>query len=148
MRVIRSALAFLLAIALLTVPAWAIDLEPGAGSGFYCRDTADVLSTETEQLLGEYNAVLENQCGGAQLVVATVSYLSEDADLAATELMSDWGVGSASESNGALILLVRRGGPDPCGRALRLVSGLLRRGCGCARGRPIRLAAGPRVSRA
>ncbi len=106
MRVIRSALAFLLAIALLTVPAWAIDLEPGAGSGFYCRDTADVLSTETEQLLGEYNAVLENQCGGAQLVVATVSYLSEDADLAATELMSDWGVGSASESNGMLLLLV------------------------------------------
>ena len=106
MRAIRTALAFLLAAALLTVPALAIDLEPGTGSGFYCRDSANVLSSETEELLAEYNAVLENQCDGAQLVVATVSYLDEDADLAAAELMSDWGVGSASQSNGMLLLLV------------------------------------------
>lgn len=106
MKALRTLLAFLLAAALLTVPALAIDLEAGTGSEFYCRDAAGVLSSETEQLLTAYNDVLENQCDGAQLVVATVNYLSQDADLAAAELMSDWGVGSASQSNGMLLLLV------------------------------------------
>ena len=112
MKLIRSALALLLAAALLTVPAWAIDLEPGTGAEFYVRDTADVLSADTESTVAAYNAVLENACDGAQLVVVTVPYLDEDADIAATKLMNDWGVGSSSQSNGMLLLLVtneRRG---------------------------------------
>ena len=70
-------------------------------------DRADVLSSETEELIAEYNAaVLEPACDNAQLVVVTVSYLDGDSDLAATELLNDWGVGSATQSNGMLLLLV------------------------------------------
>ena len=105
-----SLAAALLLVVLLAVPAWAIDLEPGTGDGFYVRDTANMLSTETEDLIAAYNAsILEPACDSAQLVVVTVRYLDQDADLAATELLSDWGVGSASQSNGMLLLLVGRG---------------------------------------
>lgn len=106
MKKLRPILAIAVAIALLTVPAYALDLEPGTGSGFYCQDTAKVLSAETEQLLAEYNAVLETECSEAQLVVVTVNYLDEDADVAAARLMADWGVGSLARSNGMLLLLV------------------------------------------
>ncbi len=106
MKKIRTILAIAVAVALLTVPAYALDLEPGTGSGFYCQDTAKVLSAETEELLAEYNAVLEAECSEAQLVVVTVNYLDEDADVAAARLMADWGVGSLARSNGMLLLLV------------------------------------------
>lgn len=106
-RIVFCALAALLALSLLAAPALAIDLEPGVGDGFYVVDSANVLSTETEQLVAAYNAtILEPACDSAQLVVATVRYLDQDADLAATELLNDWGVGSASQSNGMLLLLV------------------------------------------
>ncbi len=98
-------LAVLLAVTMLAAPALA-DIEPGTGSGFYVRDTANVLSAETEQTIAEYNAVLESGCDGAQLVVVTVSYLNEDADVAAARLMNSWGVGSSSQANGMLLLLV------------------------------------------
>lgn len=105
MRVLKYALALLAALLLLAAPAYAIDLEPGTGAGFYVRDAANVLSPETESVIAEYNATLENNCDGAQLVVATVGYLDEDSDIAATELMNDWGVGG-SQNNGMLLLLV------------------------------------------
>ncbi len=105
-KIVSCALAALLAVTVLAVPALAIDLEPGTGDGFYVRDTADVLNAETEELVAAYNAtVLEPLCDEAQLVVVTVRYLDEDSDLAATELLNDWGVGGA-QSNGMLLLLV------------------------------------------
>ena len=106
MRALKKTAIILLILSLLAVPALAADIEPGTGSGFYVRDTANVLSSDTESTVAEYNAVLENQCDGAQLVVATVSYLDEDADVAATRLMNDWGVGDSSQANGMLLLLV------------------------------------------
>lgn len=110
MKALRYILALALAAVLLTVPALAIDLEPGTGSGFYVRDTADVLSSETEELVAQYNSILESQCDSAQLVFVTVNYLDEDTDVAAARLMSDWGVGSSSDSNGMLVLLVAEEG--------------------------------------
>ena len=101
-RLFACALTALLAVMLLAAPAYAA-LEAGTGSGFYAVDDAGVLSAQTEEKLAEYNAVLENECSGAQLVVATVSYLDEDADIYATRLMNSWGVGS---DNGVLLLLV------------------------------------------
>ena len=101
-RLFACALTALLAVMLLAAPAYAA-LEAGTGSGFYAVDDAGVLSAQTEKQLAEYNAVLENECGGAQLVVATVSYLDEDADIYATRLMNSWGVGN---DNGVLLLLV------------------------------------------
>ena len=98
-------LVVLLAVTMLAAPALA-DIQPGTGSGFYVRDTANVLSAETEQTVAAYNAVLESGCDGAQLVVVTVSYLDGDADVAAAKLMNDWGVGDSEQANGMLLLLV------------------------------------------
>jgi uncharacterized membrane protein YgcG len=106
MKKLRFSLALLLAALILTCPALALGLEAGSGDAFYVQDTANVLSAETESLLVSYNESLENLCDEAQLVVVTVSYLSEDSELAATQLLNDWGVGSTSNSNGMLLLLV------------------------------------------
>jgi len=106
MKKCRSLLALLLMLVVLTVPAMAIELEAGSGDAFYVQDNANVLSSETESLIVGYNAVLEQQCDGAQLVVVTVSYLDEDTQTASLQLMNDWGVGDETESNGMLLLLV------------------------------------------
>ena len=96
----------LLAVMLLSVPAAAIDLEAGTGEDFYLQDTANVLSAETKSQIVQYNETLESLCSDAQLVVVTVNYLDEDSDVAALQLMNDWGVGSSEDSNGMLLLLV------------------------------------------
>ncbi len=105
-RFLSCALAAMLCLCLLAAPALAADLEAGTGSGYYVVDDANVLSAQTEELLTQYNTVLESLCHNAQLVVATVSYLDEDTEIAATRLLNNWGVGSASDSNGMLLLLV------------------------------------------
>lgn len=99
-------ISLLLTAILLTAPALAIELEAGIGEAFYVQDTANVLSAATEAQIVAYNETLESQCSNAQLVVVTVNYLDEDSDVAALQLMNDWGVGSAEESNGMLLLLV------------------------------------------
>lgn len=102
----RIFLSLLLTAILLTLPAMAIDLDAGSGDAFYVQDTANVLSAATEAQIVSYNETLESQCSNAQLVVVTVNYLDEDSDVAALQLMNDWGVGSAEDSNGMLLLLV------------------------------------------
>lgn len=102
----RIFISLLLVLMLLSVPAMAIDLEAGTGDAFYVQDTANVLSAATEAQIVAYNETLESQCSNAQLVVVTVNYLDEDSDVAALQLMNDWGVGSAENSNGMLLLLV------------------------------------------
>jgi uncharacterized membrane protein YgcG len=106
MKRLTFCLSLLLAAVLLVCPALALDLAAGTGDSFYVQDTANVLSSETESQIVTYNETLENLCDSAQLVVVTVSYLSEDSELAANQLLSDWGVGSAENSNGMLLLLV------------------------------------------
>lgn len=106
MKLHRIFLSLLLTVLLLSAPALAIELEAGTGEAFYVQDTANVLSAATEAQIITYNKTLENQCSNAQLVVVTVSYLDEDSDVAALQLMNDWGVGSAEDSNGMLLLLV------------------------------------------
>ncbi len=106
MKHIKTALAALIVSILLTCPALAVSLEPGTGDDFYVQDNANVLSSQTEELIVNYNAVLEEQCDEAQIVVVTVSYLDEDTQIASLQLLNDWGVGSQDEANGMLLLLV------------------------------------------
>lgn len=110
MKGIRIALIALLAAVLLAAPALALSLEAGAGEDFYVRDTAYVLSETTQEQIVAYNMILEERCDEAQLVVVTVSYLNEDTEIASLQLLNDWGVGSAVESNGMLLLLVANEG--------------------------------------
>ena len=73
---------------------------------FYVADYANVLSDATEQTVIERNALLEQYCHEAQIVVVTVDYLDGMySDEYAYQLFNDWGVGSAEESNGMLLLL-------------------------------------------
>ncbi len=106
MKLRKTLLFILLAALLLGSTTLAIELDPGTGDDFYVLDQAGVLSDDTVQSIVDYNAWLEQSCDNAELVVVTVNYLDEDSDVAATQLMNDWGVGSASESNGMLLLYV------------------------------------------
>lgn len=106
MKLQRTIFSLLLISILLTTPAMALDMEAGTGDAFYVQDTANVLSAATEAQIVTYNETLESRCNNAQLVVVTVNYLDEDSDVAALQLMNDWGVGSAEDSNGMLLLLV------------------------------------------
>ncbi len=108
MRALKCTLAAILVLCMLAVPAWASLPDAGSGAAFYVQDEANVLSSETESRILEYNAFLESACDSAQLVVVTVNYLDEDADVAATRLMNDRGVGSAEQQNGMLLLLVAK----------------------------------------
>lgn len=75
-------------------------------SSFYVNDDANVLGTETEQKIIEYNGALERQCNGAQVVVVTVEYLDGmKSSEYAMQIFNDWGIGSSTYNNGVLILL-------------------------------------------
>ena len=106
MKTLRFFSALLLLVLLFSVPAAALSLPAGSGDAFYVQDTANVLSAETQETIAAYNVVLEECCHQAQLVVVTVNYLDEDTEVASLQLMNDWGVGSQTESNGMLLLLV------------------------------------------
>lgn len=78
----------------------------GQSDSFYAADYANVLTAETEQMICNYNGALEQQCQGAQIVVVTVEYLDGMySDEYAYQLFNDWGVGSADNNNGMLLLL-------------------------------------------
>ena len=105
MKAIRrlTALAACAALAVaLAAPAMAL-LSPT--SDFYVNDNAGVLSSSTEQDIVEKNDALYAACG-AQIVVVTVN---DTEGLGAAEysyqLANDWGIGSAQENNGVLLLL-------------------------------------------
>lgn len=70
-------------------------------------DGAGVLSSSTVQTITELNAQLESSCSGAQIVVLTVEYTGNDStEDYATQAFNAWGIGSSSNNNGVLILLV------------------------------------------
>ncbi len=105
MKAIRrlTALAACAALAVaLAAPAMAL-LSPT--SDFYVNDNAGVLSSSTEQDIVEKNDALY-AASGAQIVVVTVN---DTEGLGAAEysyqLANDWGIGSAQENNGVLLLL-------------------------------------------
>ena len=70
-------------------------------------DDANVLSSSTVQTITELNAQLESSCSGAQIGVLTVEYTGNDStEDYATQAFNAWGIGSSSQNNGVLILLV------------------------------------------
>ena len=70
-------------------------------------DEANVLNSSTEQTIIDLNNQLESSCSGAQIVVLTVEYTGNDStEDYATQAFNAWGIGSSSNNNGVLILLV------------------------------------------
>lgn len=70
-------------------------------------DDANVLSNSTVQTIQDLNTQLDASCKGAQIGVLTVDYTgSVSTEDYAVEAANTWGLGSSSENNGVLILLV------------------------------------------
>ena len=70
-------------------------------------DEANVLNSSTEQTIIDLNNQLESSCSGAQIGVLTVEYTGNDStEDYATQAFNAWGIGSSSNNNGVLILLV------------------------------------------
>ena len=70
-------------------------------------DEANVLNSSTEQTIIDLNNQLESSCSGAQIGVLTVEYTGNDStEDYATQAFNAWGIGSSSQNNGVLILLV------------------------------------------
>ena len=70
-------------------------------------DDANVLSSSTVQTIQDLNTQLDASCKGAQIGVLTVDYTgSVSTEDYAVEAANTWGLGSSSENNGVLILLV------------------------------------------
>lgn len=72
---------------------------------FYVADYANVISEEAAEQIRRINVDLE-KTNGAQIVVATLDFLNgEDIADVAYDLFNGWGVGSAENNNGVLLVL-------------------------------------------
>jgi len=70
-------------------------------------DDANVLNSQAVQTVTDLNAKLEENCSGAQIGVLTVQYTGNlSTEEYAVQAANTWGIGSSSENNGVLILLV------------------------------------------
>ena len=106
-RISALVLVFVLSLAALAPAAFAAASLPTLPSGQCVVDDAGVLSSSTVQAITDLNAQLESSCNGAQIGVLTVDYTGNySTEDYATEAFNTWGIGSASENNGVLILLV------------------------------------------
>ena len=105
-----AALAVTLALSLLALatPALAAKAQlPELPKGQCVVDEAGVLSQNTVQLVEQLNGQLEANCQGAQNCVLTVEYTGNlSTEEYAVQAFNAWGIGSAKEDNGVLILLV------------------------------------------
>ena len=100
-------LVFVVSMAALC-PAFAASASlPSLPSGQCVVDDANVLSSSTVQTITDLNAQLESSCSGAQIGVLTVDYTGScTTEDYALQAFNTWGIGSSSENNGVLILLV------------------------------------------
>lgn len=103
----KKILACLLVLLMAAVPLGAALAAsvPDPGEDFYYLDTANVLSRETEGIIYFCNQQLYQSCG-AQIVIAALEDI-DGADIYdyAYDLFNAWGIGSAQENNGFLLLM-------------------------------------------
>ena len=106
-RVSALVLALVVGAAALCPAAFAAASLPDLPKDECVVDDANILSDSTTQTIVDLNNQLQSSCNGAQIAVLTVdctgNYSTEDY---ATQAFNAWGIGSASENNGVLILLV------------------------------------------
>ena len=115
-RVSALVLALVVGAAALCPAALAAASLPDLPKDECVVDDANILSDSTTQTIVDLNNQLEQSCSGAQIGVLTVDYTGNySTEDYATQAVNAWGIGSASENNGVLILLVmespRRGCP-------------------------------------
>lgn len=105
-RLFALMLALAVALAMMAPAALAAQL-PSLPTDQCVVDDANVLSDSTTQTVTELNAQLQQNCKGATIGVLTVQYTGTlSTEDYATEAFNTWGIGSSSENNGVLLLLV------------------------------------------
>ena len=105
-RISALVLAVVVSAAVLCPAAFAAQL-PSLPKDQCVVDGAGVLNSSTVQTITELNAQLGSSCSGAQIGVLTVEYTGNDStEDYATQAFNAWGIGSSSNNNGVLILLV------------------------------------------
>ncbi len=73
---------------------------------YYITDEAGVISDATEEYIVSQNALLEQNCSGAQIVVVVVDFLDGmDIEDYCYQLFDELDIGSDAEDNGVLLLL-------------------------------------------
>ena len=107
-RISALALVFVVSLAALCPAVFAASASlPDLPAGQCVVDDAGVLSSSTVQTVTDLNGKLEANCSGAQIGVLTVQYTgSLSTEDYAVQAANAWGIGSSSENNGVLILLV------------------------------------------
>ena len=107
-RISALALVFVVSLAALCPAVFATSASlPDLPAGQCVVDDAGVLSSSTVQTVTDLNAQLQSSCKGATIGVLTVQYTgSLSTEDYAVQAANAWGIGSSSENNGVLILLV------------------------------------------
>ena len=107
-RISALALVFVVSLAALCPAVFAASASlPDLPAGQCVVDDAGVLSSSTVQTVTDLNAQLQSSCKGATIGVLTVQYTgSLSTEDYAVQAANAWGIGSSSENNGVLILLV------------------------------------------
>lgn len=106
-RVSALVLALVVGAAVLCPAALAAASLPDLPKDECVVDDANILSDSTTQTIVDLNNQLQSSCNGAQIGVLTVDYTGNySTEDYATQAFNAWGIGSASENNGVLILLV------------------------------------------
>lgn len=106
-RVSALVLALVVGAAALCPAALAAASLPDLPKDECVVDDANILSDSTTQTIVDLNNQLQSSCNGAQIGILTVDYTGNySTEDYATQAINAWGIGSASENNGVLILLV------------------------------------------
>lgn len=106
-RVSALVLALVVSAAVLCPAAFAAASLPDLPKDQCVVDDANILSASTTQTIVDLNNQLQSSCDGAQIGVLTVDYTGNySTEDYAAQAFNAWGIGSASQNNGVLILLV------------------------------------------
>lgn len=101
----KKKLAFVLMLALMFAVGTSALAVVQPNDDFYYLDTANVLSEEAEGTIFFCNQLLSDACGGQIVIAALDSIGGEDIYDYAYEMFNEWGVGSAEENNGLLLVM-------------------------------------------
>jgi uncharacterized protein len=104
---VKKILTAVLAIFMvLSLPAAAFASIPDASQASFVNDWAGVLDSSTVDYIFDLTNELYEECG-AQIVVTTTNGLGDYNDIAdySYDMFNNWGIGSATEQNGVLLVL-------------------------------------------
>lgn len=105
-RTAAAVLAAVTAAAVWAVPAAAAASVQGISSTSCIADNANILSRDTETYITNISVALQENCSGAQIGVYTTDYVGNNTmEGYAYEVFQAWGLGSADQDNGIVLLM-------------------------------------------